>query len=180
MIKNSPFRYFKISPKVIRLVLSDKLDSFVGNAQQGGLDQKSPPLPLCVRARTPIVLGQTYASRRLNWSSRVSCQNEGLLLFWVFRQLYVGSTSYRRKLFQKRYILSRIAAIRAHLLVHICMVAFALVLENAGCALVLTRFARQASLVHYQISYDAGRCTNGNNGRRADLRCTLHGGPHCG
>ena len=54
---------------------------------------------------------------------------------------------------------------RAHLLAHICMVALALVLENAGCALVLTRFARQASLVHYQISYDAGRCTNGNNGR---------------
>ena len=35
----------------------------------------------------------------------------------MFRQFYVGDSSYRRKLFQTRYILSRIAAIRAHLLV---------------------------------------------------------------
>jgi hypothetical protein len=29
----------------------------------------------------------------LNLLSRISCQNEGLLLFWVFRQLYAGANA---------------------------------------------------------------------------------------
>jgi len=28
-----------------------------------------------------------------NLLSRISCQNEGLLLFWVFRQLYAGANA---------------------------------------------------------------------------------------
>jgi integrase len=47
----------------------------------GGLYQKSPPLQQSAHTKTPTVSGQTYASRRLNWWSRVSCQKEGLLLF---------------------------------------------------------------------------------------------------
>ena len=57
------------------------------------LYQKSLPLQQSEHIKTPTVLRLTYASKPLNLLSRISCQNEGLLLFWVFRQLYAGANA---------------------------------------------------------------------------------------
>ena len=58
----------------------------------GALSEKSA-LAAIGHIKTPTVLRQTYASRRLSWLKRASCQKEDLLLFWAFKQLYARTNA---------------------------------------------------------------------------------------